>query len=657
MPEIVERLRIIIDSVAAGAVRDAEQLGAAYSKVGVQTDAMNAKAAGASSGFAGLHGVALRAAGAIAIGGAAAFKAASEYADLGEEVRRFRDISGTSAEVASRWVAVMGDFGIASSTGAKALQLLARDIEDGAGKLTQFGVKVVYAKDGSVDLQGTVENVAEAFRRSHDPAERQAMLLEIFGKKGAELIPILEGGRKGLRDMFAEVPHGQILSDDDLNRAREFKLAMDDLQDSFQEIVIAIGRMAAPALAGAADLIAGATRGLTALDDALGVSAASGAAFGAVMGSVVAPGVGTAVGAIAGATLSLIGSSESIKDELSRELTAALGRAEKGSREYEAALHALKQIHGENVEATRAQEEGERRLAAELESATSKATALKQAIDALTNQSLGYIGATLNTQQALAREAEARTRLAAALAEHGEGSQQVASAQRDLEQAQLAVATSVIAQDAAFEKLRAQIRNGEASIDDIIAKLEREKQLHPEAAAAIDVQIWKLAGLRGSIEQLPAEKRVKIDADDSPLNTVLDRVRARLEGVGRSSAAPGIGAPGWSDIWFESGGLVNAPKGTPVPAVVHGGEYILDADTVERITRGAPSRGAPGATFTPMPAPIVNVHVDPITPEQMEALGEVIAAALARRPQIGRLVVTSTTPPRAWLDEALWRTA
>lgn len=45
------------------------------------------------------------------------------------------------------------------------------------------------------------------------------------------------------------------------------------------------------------------------------------------------------------------------------------------------------------------------------------------------------------------------------------------------------------------------------------------------------------------------------------------------------------------------------------------------------------------------------------TPDQMEALGNVIALAMARRPQIGAVHVQTNEPARSWYDESLWRVA
>jgi hypothetical protein len=65
----------------------------------------------------------------------------------------------------------------------------------------------------------------------------------------------------------------------------------------------------------------------------------------------------------------------------------------------------------------------------------------------------------------------------------------------------------------------------------------------------------------------------------------------------------GGGDPNWLSelagyITRASGGPVPGPAGAAVPAIVHGGEYVLSADVVDRIKQGRTSSGAQvGATF------------------------------------------------------------
>jgi hypothetical protein len=60
---------------------------------------------------------------------------------------------------------------------------------------------------------------------------------------------------------------------------------------------------------------------------------------------------------------------------------------------------------------------------------------------------------------------------------------------------------------------------------------------------------------------------------------------------------------------FRSGGMIPGPINSPMPILAHGGEYVLSADIVDAIRKGAPSRGlepmAPTAVQSSGPAVVI----------------------------------------------------
>lgn len=93
-------------------------------------------------------------------------------------------------------------------------------------------------------------------------------------------------------------------------------------------------------------------------------------------------------------------------------------------------------------------------------------------------------------------------------------------------------------------------------------------------------------------------------------NTVakIPSASVRIPGLGR------IGTPSFEELPefpFYKGGLVPGAQTQPVPAMLHGGEYVLSADVVDAIRRGGPSRGLSGASAGPGGAPIhLHLHMD-----------------------------------------------
>lgn len=70
-------------------------------------------------------------------------------------------------------------------------------------------------------LQEVLGDLAERFARLPDGAEKTALAMQIFGKAGAELIPLLNLGREGLQEMAREAERAGLVMDDQTARAAE----------------------------------------------------------------------------------------------------------------------------------------------------------------------------------------------------------------------------------------------------------------------------------------------------------------------------------------------------------------------------------------------------------------------------------------------------
>jgi hypothetical protein len=62
--------------------------------------------------------------------------------------------------------------------------------------------------------------------------------------------------------------------------------------------------------------------------------------------------------------------------------------------------------------------------------------------------------------------------------------------------------------------------------------------------------------------------------------------------------------------FFDAGGLVDVPKGMAVPAIVHGGEYVLSAGVVDAIKAGRPNAGLANSAVAAGPSPSAGTTID-----------------------------------------------
>ena len=257
---VTERLAILLETVGTSTVvRD-------FEKVSGATRGLNDKAMAASGSMKGLAGVGGQVA--ASLGGMAGVVTASvagwtaligagahavgTFNDLGQQVLAFQRASGASAEQASALVAAFDDMNVSAEAGTKAVFQLGKNVE----KLSKFGVEASRDAEGNVDLAATLLEVADAYSRTADPAQRAQLVTAAFGKAGKDLIPVLEQGRVGIEALYAgAAATGQILSQEDVDRTEDFRIAMDTLGDSLRSLSIAAGQFLVPILTEAADVL------------------------------------------------------------------------------------------------------------------------------------------------------------------------------------------------------------------------------------------------------------------------------------------------------------------------------------------------------------------------------------------------------------------
>jgi hypothetical protein len=177
------------------------------------------RAQGAISGFAKTAAASL--AGALSVGVfVAAGKAAINYAD---NIGKMAQKVGMTTEELSKlnYAAKLSD--VSLSELQVGVQQLSKNMEAGSDGLEALGIS---ATDASGNLRDTNEifmEVAEAFAGMEDGAGKTAIAMNIFGRSGAQLIPMLNSGRRGLAEMSREAESlGVVISQEAAKSAEQF---------------------------------------------------------------------------------------------------------------------------------------------------------------------------------------------------------------------------------------------------------------------------------------------------------------------------------------------------------------------------------------------------------------------------------------------------
>lgn len=405
-----------IAGIGKGAQGASNVIQGAFGKASASLTSRLGPASGAAQkALDGIGGSALKSGNLIgsAIGGGALAAAAGigalvasgvgKFTELAGKVRDFQRVSGASADTSSRFVAVLDDMGVNADAGAKAISKLLRGLDTGA--IQKFGVEVAKTKDGNVDAVPTLANLADAYRKLQDPAQKAELRFAALGKQGDTLIPILEKGGARLREFFKNVPKGELLSQKDLDNAEEFRLAMDRLGDSVENIQRNAGRGVVPWLS----------------------DAANGIALIAEKADEASPTVKTFLGGIVDA-LPVVGPIKQVGD--------LLGFVGEKSKDVAGAQDAM---------------------AREMQETAVQADAEARALDRLflaqiasVDSALGLKSAELSYRDALIGVKDKQDALNLAIQQHGPRSAEAQGATRDLEKAQLDAETSASRQASAI---------------------------------------------------------------------------------------------------------------------------------------------------------------------------------------------------------------
>jgi hypothetical protein len=196
--------------------------------------------------------------GAAAIGAAAAMGAVVKSAiDTADEISKMSQRVGVSVESLSRLAYAGSLADVSLDTLGTSFSKLAKNMTDiamgkGAGAkaaLDLLGVSA-FNLDGSLRAPDAVlASIADRFATMPDGAAKTALAIQLFGRAGAEMIPMLNGGSAGLASMAAEADRlGVTLDTKSARAAEQFNDQITRFQAIFQGIANKIMVAVLPAL-------------------------------------------------------------------------------------------------------------------------------------------------------------------------------------------------------------------------------------------------------------------------------------------------------------------------------------------------------------------------------------------------------------------------
>ena len=222
--------------------------------------------------------------GAIVSGVSAATAAVMRFSSMGAGIDDVAKRTGASAEGLSQLQYAAEQSGATLADVEKGMRKLGDVTTQAANgsKSAQAALAAVgltAEQLSSLSVEERMLAIAQGLSQIADPSQRASVAMDLLGKSGANLLPMMEEGASGVRAMMAEADAlGLTISGPQAEAAAKFDDAFAKLSATFSTFSKIVGTALAPVLADAMDLISGAIPVVTQFAQVLGnivVSAAS----------------------------------------------------------------------------------------------------------------------------------------------------------------------------------------------------------------------------------------------------------------------------------------------------------------------------------------------------------------------------------------------
>jgi hypothetical protein len=159
--------------------------------------------------------------------------------EAGDQLAKLSEKTGVSVEALSGLAHAATVAGIGHEALEKNLSRLSKTMADAAtgGKQSQsafqsIGVAVTDTSGKLRPLEDVLGGVADKFQKAKDGPEKAAIAMKVFGKSGADMIPLLDKGSAGLAQMTEEAKKlGVFMSEEDAAAMEQFNQGLINIEE------------------------------------------------------------------------------------------------------------------------------------------------------------------------------------------------------------------------------------------------------------------------------------------------------------------------------------------------------------------------------------------------------------------------------------------
>lgn len=231
-----------IDTTTKKAETSGSKVGAAFSSIAKGAAAIGTAVVGAAATL-----------------GTAAYKMATDTAAQADEIDKLSERTSINREELQRWMHACDQSGVASSSLTTAVKKMSKAVESDktAETFKRIGLNAEELKKMSLEEQ--FDAITSALADMEDGAERNAIGAELLGGAYTEMLPLLNAGSKGIKDLKEEADAlGIVMSETDVKAGVKLGDTIANVKSAFSGLKNNLANAIIPIVQAFADLIIGA---------------------------------------------------------------------------------------------------------------------------------------------------------------------------------------------------------------------------------------------------------------------------------------------------------------------------------------------------------------------------------------------------------------
>lgn len=197
----------------------------------------------------------LKAAGAVAFAALAvgavdfAKKSIDKFQDVGTETLTLQRQLGLTATQASRLRFAGEETGVAATTLGTGFGILSKHMSANDKAWKSLGISTVDAHGKTKSMNDLIPEIADKFAKLPNGAQKTALSMNLFGRNGKALLPFLNKGAAGIKDLEKESDkYGDTLNDKDTKAVHANIIAKRQLNAAVSGLEIQLGEHLLPAV-------------------------------------------------------------------------------------------------------------------------------------------------------------------------------------------------------------------------------------------------------------------------------------------------------------------------------------------------------------------------------------------------------------------------